>query len=157
MSSKNGPLVFTATPEMAAQMPKIFRSGVTYVAQQAAAVAIEGATTTRTTRVSKKTKTTKKKASKKASKTTKKKASKKASKKSPAKATRRKSIKPEIVLQYVKDNQGCNMNDIEWHTKMPQAAIRRVLNAAREAGEIRTEGQRRGLRYFSGAEAATAN
>ena len=72
------------------------------------------------------------------------------------KATTRKSIKPEIILTFVRKNDGCNMTAIEAATKLPQATIRRMLNSARDSGNIRTEGQRRGLRYFANAETVGA-
>jgi len=177
VSSKSGPVVFTATPEMAKQMPKIFKVGATYVAQRAAAVSV-GDTSSSPAKATRR-RATKKVATKKASKPKrKKKVTKKAAKKTPKKkkvtkkqkkttkkapkkkvkaglkVTKRRPIKPEIIIQYVNDNAGCNMTDIERSTKMPQTAIRRVLNSARDAGAIRTEGQRRGLRYFAGSEDA---
>jgi hypothetical protein len=177
MSKQNGYVVFTATHEMAKQMPKVFKAGATYVAQQASAVAV-GSSSTSTSgpptrkatakKESAKKKLAKKRAStKKATKVVKKASTKKATKrvakkaaaaKAPAepKATTRKAIKPDLILGYVKKHEGCNMTDIESHTKLPQPVIRRILNNARDAGEIRTEGQRRGLRYFYGSEAPVA-
>ena len=73
------------------------------------------------------------------------------------KAKKRSTIKPELIVKFVRKNEGCNMTDIEGHTNLPQATIRRVLNSAREAGDIRTEGQRRGLRYFVGSAASVTS
>lgn len=170
MSSQNGFIVFTATPEMA-QQTKVFKAGVTYVAQRAVAVAQSSATSSASSsKTAGRTKTAakKKKIAKRAVKktATKKRLTKKVTKKAavklskraqaatakrPLKATARSAAKPEIIVQYVRDNEGCNMTDIERSTKLPQATIRRILNTAREGGEVRTEGQRRGLRYYSGA------
>lgn len=164
MSKQSGPIVFTATPEMAKSM-KVFKAGAVYVAQRAAAVAISsnGSTATATQRAprkaskkKKKTKKVTKKASKKkkVSKRVTKKTSKKVAKKTSKKASKGSLVKPEMIVKYVRQNAGCNMTDIEGHTRLPQATIRRFLNAAREQGHIRTEGQRRGLRYFVGAPTA---
>jgi hypothetical protein len=156
VSKQSGPIVFAATAEMAKSM-KVFKAGAVYVAHRAAAVAIVDikSTTTKSSQTTKKT--TKKKATKKA---TKKKATKKATKKKATKkkATKKtgKTIKPEMIVKYVRKNEGCNMTDIEGHTNLPQSSIRRILNAARESGAIRTEGQRRGLRYFMGAQATAS-
>ena len=171
MSKHDGPIVFTVSPEMAKSM-KVFRAGETYVAHRATAVVGVGEGTSTRTPPKKKAakkkvakKTTKKKVTKKASKrkpktkkapskkksTPKKKTKKKVTKKaSKPKALKKKTVKPDIIVKFVRENEGCNMTDIEASTKMPQAAIRRVLNQEREKGSIRTEGQRRGLRYFIG-------
>jgi len=182
MSSQSGFIVFTATPEMA-QQTKVFKSGVTYVAQRAVAVAQTGSAPASAVKAGGRKKTSSRKASTKsattkkaarkttAKKATTKKVTKKAAASKPAKAskrekaatakrplksTARKTDKPEIIVQYVRANEGCNMTDIERSTKLPQAAIRRILNTARDAGAVRTEGQRRGLRYFAGAATAGA-
>lgn len=158
--SQNGPIVFTATPEMAKQTNRALRSGVTYVAQQAKVAKQDDTTATKSSRKSstKKKTTAKKKAAKK---TTKKKVTKKtAAKKTKGKAksapksTKRDVVKPEAVIKFVRENDGCNMTDIEQAIKAPQAKLRRVINAAREAGQITTTGQRRGLRYHIGSESA---
>lgn len=174
MSKQDGPIVFTVTSER--QMPKVFKTGATYVAQKASAVAIESVASSqtkgRTTRSSAKTsdatgrkKTTKKSSTagrKKKNKTTKTKSTKSNSKRiakssssaratkvsKKPKSTKRKPVKPEVIVHYVQNNDGCNMTDIEGAVKLPQAIIRRILNTARDSGSIRTEGQRRGLRYF---------
>jgi len=161
VSKQTGYVVFTATAEMAKQMPKVFKAGATYVAQRATAVAVEPtplrSTKKRSTKkktkkrvaktLKKKKKVAKKKVAKK--KVAKKKVAKKVAKKTAtAKSTKRKPIRPDVIIGFVRKNEGCNMTDIEGHTRLPQTAIRRVLNTAREAGSIRTEGQRRGLRYF---------
>lgn len=167
MSKSNGPIVFTVTPEMAKQMKGI-KAGETYVAHKATAVyggtTVSGgskssSTKTRTSKQKTSTKkaSAKKTATKKASakKTTRTKATKKVAKKK-VKATKRKAVKPEVIISYVKNNEGCNMTDIEGAVKLPQATIRRILNSARADGVIRTEGQRRGLRYFAGATSSVS-
>lgn len=157
MSKQSGPIVFTATAEMAKSM-KVFKAGATYVAHRAVAVAL-GSNESTTTRRSTKKATTKKATTKvvaaKKKKKTKKKVAKKAiAKKVIKKAIKRSKVNPKMIVKFVRQNEGCNMTDIEGHTKLPQATIRRVLNSARELGSIRTEGQRRGLRYFSAAQQA---
>lgn len=154
MSNANGMIVFTATPEMAKQM-KGFKSGATYVAQRATVVGIgQAAPTTRSNKKATK-KVTKKVAKKVAGKPKATKATKKVTKKK-VKATKRKAVKPEVILKFVRNNEGCNMTAIEGHTNLPQATIRRILNSARAEGSIRTEGQRRGLRYYAGAAPAAS-
>jgi predicted RNA-binding protein with PIN domain len=168
VSNPNGFIVFTVTPDLAKQM-KGFKSGATYVAQRAVAVVNVGEASAKNTRKkasSKKTAT--KRVTKKASKKTGRKAavkkttaskatSRKATKKATVKSTKRSSLTPDIVIKFVRENEGCNMTDIERSVKHPQAAIRRVLNSARSDGLITTEGQRRGLRYFAGNVAPAAN
>jgi len=177
MTNQSGPVVFTITPAMA-QGVKPFRVGDTWVAHKATTVALGEAVAPRVTtqKAAKKTAAKKKKtAAKKASKpkvtkkvtkkTSKPKVTKKqstrqekVSKANPAvaKSTKRKPVRPDLIIGFVRKNEGCNMTDIEGHTKLPQGTIRRILNSARENGDIRTEGQRRGLRYYAGSEAATA-
>jgi len=152
MSKQSGPIVFTATPEMAKTM-KVFKAGATYVAHQASAVALAVGSppTTRSSRTTKPAKTAKKKVSKKTAKKATKKTAKKVAKKTTKKVGKKATVKPGMIVKFVRKNEGCNMTDIEGHTNLPQAVLRRILNSARESGVIRTEGQRRGLRYFVGA------
>lgn len=145
--SQNGFIVFTATPEMAKQTNRALRSGMTYVAQPAkvAKMVDDSAPTPKATKKTTKKKVAKKtKAKAKAKKATKKKVVKKTSK---PKATERTAIQPEAIIKFVQENDGCNMTDIEAAIKAPQSRLRRVINQAREAGDIVTTGQRRGLRY----------
>lgn len=157
MSKQSGLFVFTATPEMAQALPKVFRPGMTYIAQRADSViaAARPSTTGRKAGGS----TTGKKVTK--ASTTGKKVSKTSSpkpsvNKAPKGARGKKAVSPEVVVQFVRDNEGCNMTQIEAATKMAQPAIRKALNDAREAGLIRTEGQRRGLRYFATTAVASS-
>lgn len=155
--SQNGFIVFTATPEMAKQTNRALRAGVTYAAQPVkVAKQDETAPDKPTQKASTKTAKVKVKASKpaKAPKATKKAASAKVKASKPAKApkaTKRTAVKPDAIIKFVRENDGCNMTDIEQATKAPQAKLRRMLNAARDAGHITTTGQRRGLRYHIGA------
>jgi len=156
VSKQSGPIVFAATAEMANSM-NVFKAGSVYVAHLAAAVAFvdpksSPTKSSRTTKKTTKKKVTKKKVTKKKAKKKAKKVTKKATKKVTKKKAK-KTIRPEMIVKFVRKNEGCNMTDIEGHTNLPQPTIRRILNAARESGEIRTEGQRRGLRYFVGAPA----
>lgn len=160
MSKRGGLFVFTATPEMAQALPKIFKKGETYIAQRAdTVIAAAGGTESRKTAPAGQKKAAKAPA-KKAGRPAKAKAPVKAPVKTPAKSGKvgrpRKNISPEVVVQFVRDNEGCNMTQIEAAVKMPQAAIRKALNDAREAGQIRTEGQRRGLRYYPTTSVAAA-
>ncbi len=169
MSSSNGYVVFTATPEMAKQMPKVFKAGATYVAQRATAIAVGGGSVTTTKNAPRTKPSTKKKVEKKAkvakkvAKKVTKKVAKKVAKKGDSpkialvKETKRKPVRPDVVLSFVRSNAGCNMTDIEGAVSLPQAVIRRILNSAREAGEIRTEGKRRGLHYFAEATASSVS
>ena len=164
MINSNGFIVFTVTPELAKQM-KGLTSGATYIAQRATAVVTvvntSEVSTQNTPKADVKQTTTKrvnKKAGRKAASKSKvvdqkvvKKVVKKVAKKAIAKATKRLSLTPDIVVTFVRENEGCNMTDIERSVGHPQATIRRVLNSARNDGLITTEGQRRGLRYFVGA------
>ena len=159
MSNQNGPIVFTATPEMASQM-KVFKAGATYIAQRAGAVHLgEPAQASPSRKAAAnpapkkvKPKMIKKQVTKKASKPKAAVAKKVAKKVTKApKASKREMLTPDIVVKFVRENEGCNMTDIEQAVNHPQATIRRVLGAAREDGSVRTEGQRRGLRYFVGA------
>jgi isochorismate synthase EntC len=173
MAKSHDVTILTATAEMAKQM-KVFKSGETYVILRASSIYTDHrssnqTTSSQTVKRTKKPKTTtvskrvterptakkvktknnvKGVVSEKATKKVKKKVIKKK-----VKATTRKSIKPDLILTFVKKNDGCNMTAIAVATKLPQAAIRRVLNSARDNGSIRTEGQRRGLRYFANAQA----
>ena len=155
MSKQSGVVVFTATPEMAKQMPKVFKTGATYVAQRATAVALGPTPRKKRATTKKATKKTGQKVTKKRL-TRKKQQAAKPVAKPVAKSTKRKPIRPDLIIGFVKKNEGCNMTDIEGHTNLPQTTIRRVLNTARESGKIRTEGQRRGLRYFVGGGAPIA-
>lgn len=160
--SQNGFIVFTATPEMAKQSNRALRSGVTYVAQRATVAKMAESSSSvdnkkTSTKRSTKKKVTKKASTRKSNKKTAKKAStrKTSTKKSTSpKSTRRKSVKPEAIIKFVHENDGCNMTDIERATKLPQATLRRMINSAREAGAITTTGQRRGLRYHIGSVSA---
>jgi DNA-binding transcriptional ArsR family regulator len=154
MTKSNGLFVFTATPEMAQANPRLFRAGETYTVQRADKV-IEAARPSAKRAAS----AGSKKVSKKITKTLGKKKAAKASAPKPALKTGKvksgkRAASPEVVVQFVRDNDGCNMTQIEASTKMAQPAIRKALNDARDAGLIRTEGQRRGLRYY--ATTATA-
>jgi hypothetical protein len=135
VSKQTGFAICRATPEMAKQMPNIFKAGDVYLVQRATAVAL-GDEEPKVSRSTSKKHSTRRGSAK----TTR-----------APRATKRKPVKPEIILQFVRENAGCNMTDIERDTRMPQAGIRRVLNSAREDGTVRTEGQRRGLRYFAGS------
>lgn len=152
VSKQTGPLVFTATPEMAKQMPKIFRAGITYVANRA--VVTDFGSSPQTPKPIKKKKTAPTKKVTDGAKKKKKKTIKRARK--VAKSTKRKLIKPDLIIDFIRENEGCNMTAIEGHTHLPQITIRRILNLARNNGEIRTEGQRRGLRYFDGVIPVTS-
>lgn len=160
VSKQSGLFVFTATPELAKAMPKIFRQGATYTVQRADTV-IEAVRPNAGTKKVAST-TSVKKTTKKVGKPGKSQASKVVKSTAPklAKAGKggrgKKAASPEVVVQFVRDNDGCNMTQIEAATKMAQPDIRKALNDAREAGLIRTEGQRRGLRYFAIAAAASA-
>ncbi|MGD9725362.1 MAG: hypothetical protein AB7L09_03025 [Nitrospira sp.] len=153
--SQHGFIVFTATPEMAKQSNGALRSGVTYAAQRATVAAAPSSTKKVTKKSAKVAKKVTKKAAKKIAKKVTKKVAKKAKVKAqPApKATPRKAVRPDAVVKFVRENDGCNMTDIERSVKLPQAALRRILNTARENGEITTTGQRRGLRYHITAPA----
>lgn len=136
-------VVLKVTPALAKQLPKGLRVVITADATVSGKPGRKPA--------AKEEKTEKKRGRPKGSKnkTTEKKASKKEAKEPKAKkVAKTKAINPEVVVQFVRANSGCNMTDIEKSVKMPQADIRKALNVARESGEIRTEGQRRGLRYF---------
>ena len=156
MSKLSGPIVFTATAEMAKSM-KVFKAGATYVAHRAVAVAIASSGSSPAEATQKVTKKATKKATKKRATKKKKDATKDATKdvtKDVKLVTRKKAFlrsnaAPKMIVKFVRKNEGCNMTDIESHTKLPQATIRRALNSAREEGTLRTEGQRRGLRYFA--------
>lgn len=143
--SKQGFSVIVAGPELAKAMPKMFKSGKSYVVANASVLGERTTTTTKqaaTTKASKpgpkQGKAAKQGKAPKAAKTT-----KTTAPKAPKKGA------SDNVVKFVKANPGCNMTQIEAGTKLPQADIRKALNVARESGAIRTEGQRRGLRYFA--------
>jgi hypothetical protein len=147
MSKLNGYIVFKATSEMAKQMPNVFKEGATYVAQEASVVSLDNKTTYQVSNVSSKMDNSDTESNVESKEIE---SNKLLTPKHPknTKYTKRNPIKPNIIINYVKDNEGCNMTDIEVEVGAPQATIRRILNTARKAGTIRTEGQRRGLRYF---------
>jgi hypothetical protein len=136
--SKQGFSVIVAGPELAKAMPKMFKVGKSYVVANASVLGERTPTATKQAKPGKPSKPGPKQA--KAAKQT-------ATPKTTTFKTDRK-VSPDNVVKFVKANPGCNMTQIEVGTKMPQADIRKALNTAREAGSIRTEGQRRGLRYF---------
>lgn len=143
---KQGFAVIVAGPELAKAMPKMFKSGASYVV---ASASVLGERTTTTTKQATKAKPgPKPKGSPiKTQKGTKPAKAAKPTRATAPKATRKAAGGTDIV-KFVKQNPGCNMTQIEVGTKMAQTEIRKALNAAREAGTLRTEGQRRGLRYF---------
>lgn len=162
MSKQSGLFVFTATPELAQAMPKIFRSGSVYTVQRADTVIQTAPGTGPGRRAGGSVTPSAKKLAKKDTKPTGKSQAAKLTKVPAQKAAPKvikggkRSASPESVVQFVRENDGCNMTQIEAATRMAQPDIRKALNDAREAGQIRTEGQRRGLRYFAVAASASA-
>lgn len=137
---QSGVFIFTATQELSQAMPKIFKRGETYTVQKVSGVI--GAQQQAVQRPAQ----APKKGTKKVGRPPK---QAKAGQKVGKAPRGRRGASPEAVLQFVRENEGCNMTQIEAAVKMAQPEIRRVLNEARDAGLIRTEGQRRGLRYFA--------
>lgn len=155
--SKQGFAVIVAGPELAKAMPKTFKQGASYVV--ASATVLGERTTTKASVTAKATKAKpgpKPKAglvkTQKATKPTK---AAKPTRTTAPKASRKAATGTDVV-KFVKQNPGCNMTQIEVGTKMSQADIRKALNSAREGGTIRTEGQRRGLRYFPASGGTSA-
>lgn len=150
--SRNGVIVITASPEMSQLSGRALRSGVTYVVQEATVVGLpETSGSVKKTSSSKPKAISKKSASNKPSAKAPVKTKATSAKMKTVKAAVRKNVQPDVIIAFVRGNAGCNMTDIESSVKAPQAQIRRVLKDARDAGQIRTEGQRRGLRYFAEA------
>jgi hypothetical protein len=131
--SKQGFSVIVAGPDLAKAMPKTFKQGHSYIVASATMIG-EKSKANSTAKGAKPSKATAPKSAK------------------PTKASAPKPSRggSDSVVKFVKANPGTNMTQIEVGTKLPQAEIRNALNVAREAGSIRTEGQRRGLRYFAG-------
>jgi hypothetical protein len=143
--------VIVAGPELAKAMPKTFKAGASYVVASANVLG-NGTSHATTKRAAKSSKPTGKVKVKKAAIATK--PAKPA--KTPKAGGRKGSATPDTIVKFVKANPGTNMTAIEAHAKLPQADIRKALNTARELGLIRTEGQRRGLRYFAGGTTSPA-
>ena len=153
MSKQSGYIVFKATPEMVRQIPNVFKKEATYVAREASVVSLgPNNAKQENEKTSTEEHSTPKNNGRKINKFSKSltKNTKPTKSNTTPKHTKRSPIKPDIIVDYVKDNEGCNMADIEVAIELPQSTIRRILNSARKSGTIRTEGQRRGLRYFGG-------
>lgn len=161
MSNQSGLFVFTATPDLAQALPKVFKAGVTYTVQRASTINQPAASNKTSKNTSSSPKKTTKHAGKTPAKSSKQdeKRAKSAAPKTEGKSSKKKGISIDAVVQFVRDNDGCNMTQIEASTRAPQPILRKLLNDARDAGMIRTEGQRRGLRYFASttASASTAD
>lgn len=152
--AKSGFAVIVAGPDLAKAMPKMFKQGASYVVASADVLNLTGVTTVRAGKPSRTAKMVSKPV--KASRPAKVMKPSKAPKPARASTTSGKDYS-DVILKFVKQNPGTNMTAIEASTKLPQADIRRTLNSAREAGVIRTKGQRRGLTYYAaGASSSTA-
>ena len=59
----------------------------------------------------------------------------------------------ETVLAHVRANPGQRLEEIGRELGMPTKELKRPIPNLMEAGELRTEGQKRGTKYFAGGRA----